>query len=196
MNKEKFENILNKNNGLLKTADVLSEGISKPQFYQYVHDYDLEKVAHGVYVFRDALVDEFSLLQAQFPKAIFSHKASLYLHGLAEREPLPFTVTVQSSYNSAGLVDKGVKVYYSKKEWYEMGQAEIESPGGYTVMAYDMDRTICDIVRRADEMDVAVFNYAVRTYVARSDKDLSRLSRYASALRIERKIRERMGVLL
>ena len=63
-------------------------------------------------------------------------------------------------------------------------------------MAYDMDRTICDIVRRADEMDVAVFNYAVRTYVARSDKDLSRLSRYASALRIERKIRERMGVLL
>lgn len=195
MNKETFEMILVQNNGLVKTSDALSEGISKPQFYQYVNEYDLEKVAHGVYMLRDALVDEFCLVQARFPKALYSHETALYLHGLAEREPVPLTVTVESSYNSTGLTDKGVKVFYTKREWYELGQTKVQSPGGNFVTAFDMDRTICDIVRRADDMDVAVLHYALRTYVNRSDKDLTKLSRYAAALRIERKIHERMGVL-
>lgn len=195
LNEKRLENLLLENNGILKTADAVAAGISKDYFYQFVKDAGLEKAAHGIYITMDTLTDEMYLLQAQFPKAVYSHEAALYLHDLTEREPTPLTVTVSASYNSSGLQKKGVKVHYIKKEWYALGITQISSLGGHTVKVYDLERTICDIVRRCDDMDIAVFNYAVKEYVKRKDKNFARLSRYATAMHIERKIREKMGVL-
>lgn len=190
-----LETMLTENNGILKTADAIAAGITKDAFYQFVKNAGLEKAAHGIYIAPDALTDEMYLLQAQFLKAVYSHEAALYLHDLAEREPTPLTVTVAASYNSSRLLKKGVKVYYAKKEWYELGITRIASPGGHSIKVYDLERTICDIVRRSSDMDVAVFNYAVKEYVKRKDKDYARLSHYAAVLNMERKIREKMGVL-
>lgn len=195
MKQNAIEKLLAENNGILRTADVVAAGISKEAFYKYVKTAGLEKAAHGIYLLPDCLTDEMYLLQAQFPKAVYSHEAALYLHDLAEKEPIPFSVTVPSSYNSGGLVKKGVKAYYVKQEWYGMGICEIQTPGGHAVNAYDMERTICDILRKRSDMDVAVFNYAVREYMKRRDKRISVLSRYAVALHIEKQMRETMGVL-
>ena len=195
MSKKMLETMLTENNGILKTADAIAAGITKDAFYQFVKNAGLEKAAHGIYIAPDALTDEMYLLQAQFLKAVYSHEAALYLHDLAEREPTPLTVTVAASYNSSRLLKKGVKVYYAKKEWYELGITQIASPGGHSIKVYDLERTICDIVRRSSDMDVAVFNYAVKEYVKRKDKDYARLSHYAAVLNMERKIREKIGVL-
>ena len=87
-----IEQLLVENNGILKTADVMAAGVSKEYFYQYAKRKGLEKAAHGIYVSPDAWPDEMYLLQAQFPKAIYSHEAALYLHDLAEKEPMPLSV--------------------------------------------------------------------------------------------------------
>lgn len=76
-----------------------------------------------------------------------------------------------------------------------MGLCEIQTPGGHFVKAYDMERTICDILRKRADMDIAVFNYAVREYMKCKDKRISVLSRYAVALHIEKQMSETMGVL-
>lgn len=195
MKQKIIEKMLIDNNGVLRTEDVVASGISKETFYKYAKSAGIEKAAHGIYISPDFLPDEMYLLQAQFPRAIYSHEATLYLHGLAEKEPLPFSVTVPASYNSAGLVKKSVKVYYVKPEWYNIGICEVRTPGGHLVKVYDMERTICDIVRKRSDMDVAVFNYAVREYMKRPDKRLSVLGRYAALLHIEKQINDVMGVL-
>ena len=188
MKKNTIEKLLAENNGVLKTSDVVAAGISKETFYKYAKSAGLEKAAHGIYLSPDCLTDEMYLLQVQFPKAIYSHEAALYLHGLAEKEPIPFSVTVPASYNSGGLVKKGVQAYY-------IGICEAQTPGGHFVKTYDMERTICDILRKRKNMDISVFNYAVKEYMKRKDKRISVLSRYAVALRIEKQINETMGVL-
>lgn len=195
MKENTIEKLLAKNNGVLKTADVVAAGISKETFYKYAKSVGLEKAAHGIYLSPDCLTDEMYLLQVQFPKAIYSHEAALYLHGLAEKEPIPFSVTVPASYNSGGLVKKGVQAYYVKKEWYDIGICEAQTPGGHFVKTYDMERTICDILRKRKNMDISVFNYAVKEYMKRKDKRISVLSRYAVALHIEKQMNETMGVL-
>lgn len=81
------------------------------------------------------------------------------------------------------------------KEWYAMGLCEIQTPGGHSVKAYDMERTICDLLRKRKYTDVAVFNYAVREYMKRGDKRIAVLSRYAVSLHIEKKVHEVLGVL-
>lgn len=190
-----LEEMLEKNHGILKTADVVAAGVSKSHLYKYVKSAGLEKVAHGIYLSPDVWPDELYLLQTQIPKVVYSHETALYLHDLAEKEPVPLTVTVKAKYNNPVFAEKGIKVVYVKEEWYEMGICEMVSFGGHPITVYDMERTICDIVRKRAEMDVAVFNYAIKEYMKRKDKDLSRLMEYGSEMRLEKKIRETMGVL-
>ena len=195
MKRNAIEKLLADHNGIVKTADIVAAGISKETFYKYVKETELEKVAHGIYLSPDVWADEMYLLQAQIPKAVYSHETALYLHDLAEMEPTPLTVTVPSKYNSSTLAEKGVKIVYIKKEWYALGVCRMLSPAGHLINVYDMERTICDIIRRRSEMDIYAFNYALTRYMKRKEKNLNRLMAYAEAMRLEKKIRETMGVL-
>lgn len=66
---------------------------------------------------------------------------------------------------------------------------------GHLITVYDMERTICDIIRKRSDMDISTFNYALTTYMKHKEKSLDRLMKYAKMLRLEKKIRETMGVL-
>ena len=184
------------NHGILRTADAIAAGVSKEYFYQFVKSFGLEKIAHGIYVSSDAWLDELYLLQLQFTKAIFSYETALYLHDLSEMEPMPISVTVAAGYNPEGLLKQGIRVHKVKPEWYDLGVCRKESPGGHLLRLYDMERTICDIIRRRSEIEVSVFKYALTQYSLRKDKDLNRLGAYAQTMRLEKQIRHYMEVLL
>ena len=59
---EQLDQLLETQDGMLRTAQVVSAGISKPVFYDYVHSRELERVAHGIYLSKDAWVDAMYLL--------------------------------------------------------------------------------------------------------------------------------------
>ena len=77
-----------------------------------------------------AWADEMYLLQAQIPKAIYSHETALYLHDLAEMEPTPLTVTVSSQYNSPALAEKRCKDRLCKKGMARAGRLFRALAGG------------------------------------------------------------------
>ena len=87
-------------------------------------------MAKGIYLSPDTWEDPFYLLQTRYPQIIFSHETSLYLLGMAEREPLQFTVTAKAGYHAKSMKDQKIKVYRVKKERLEMGVVNLESPGG------------------------------------------------------------------
>lgn len=196
MKRDLLEKMLLDNHGILRTADVIAAGISKEYFYQYAKAYGLEKIAHGIYASADAWLDEMYLLQLQFSKVIFSYETALYLHDLSEMEPVPLSVTVAAGYNPAGLIKRGIKVYKVKPEWYELGVCKKKSSVGHLLRVYDMERTVCDIIRRRSETEVSVFKYALNQYSRHKDKDLNRLGAYAQAMRLEKQVRNYMEVLL
>ena len=68
MKQNAIEKLLAENNGILKTADVVTAGISKETFYKYVKGAGLEKAAHGIYLSPAAWADEMYLLQAQIDR--------------------------------------------------------------------------------------------------------------------------------
>ena len=188
--------ILDKNAGFITTAEALQAGVPKDAFYYYVADLGLEKQSHGIYLAQDAFPDEFALLQARFPKAIFSHDSALFLHGMSEREPIPLSVSVESSYNSSALKEQGARIHYIKPEWHTLGVCEVSTPEGNIVKAYDKERAICDLVREKTKTDVTEFNYAVKAFACSKDKNLARLSDYARAMNIETRVWNTIGVIL
>ena len=43
---EQLDLLFEQNNGIVKTAQVLENGITKPMFYAYVKHRDVEQIAH------------------------------------------------------------------------------------------------------------------------------------------------------
>ncbi len=149
----------------------------------------MERVAQGVYLAEDAWPDELHLLCLSNSRIVFSHKTALMLHGLMEREPKTMSVTVKAGYNASHLRRKEIRVYQVKPEVYDLGIVEVQTSYGNTVRAYDMDRTICDILRSKDTMDVQVFRYAMKEYMDSTQKNLHHLMEYAKRFRVESAMR-------
>ena len=190
-----LDRVIDESDGILISSDAFKAGVSKDQLYSYVKNNNLSRIAHGIYMTEGSWKDEMYILQLRFPKAIFSHETALYLHDLAEREPVPFTVTVPAKYHAPALSELA-KVVYVRDKWYELGVCERETPDGHKVKVYDLERTVCDLIRKKDDTDPAVFNYALNEYVKSKEKDYLRLMKYAKEFRIEEKLRMIMGVIL
>lgn len=171
-------------------------GISKDRFYRFVRENDYERVGHGIYASQDIFVDELFLLHERCPAAIFSHEESLYYHGLTDREPLQHTLTIYTGYNTKRLVESGCRVYTIKRKLLELGKIVVRDNDGNDVPMYDMERTICDIVRSRRNIETQDFTSALKAYVRRSDKDLNKLMEYAEQFHVDKLIRKYMEVLL
>ena len=191
-----LDRILEEGDGVLMASAATKAKVPKDSFYHYVNSRGLERLSQGIYLAKDALPDELALLQARFPKAVFSHGTALFLHDMSEREPIPLSVSVESGYNSPSLKGLGVRVYYVMSKWHGMGVCDVKTPDGNLVRAYDKERTICDTIRRRASTDITEFNYALKSYASSKDKNLARLSEYARAMNMESRVWDVMGVLL
>ena len=60
-----------------------------------------------------------------------------------------------------------------------MGKVQLITPMGNSVPAYDMDRTICDIVRSRSRIADETFLSSLKQYAANPNKNLANLSIYA-----------------
>lgn len=194
--KELLDALLKANKGVLKTSDAVEAGISKPYFLEYVRNAKLEKASQGIYIATDAWNDEMFLLQARFPQAIFSHETALYLLDMANREPLRFTITVKRGYHNENLTAQGVKAYSVKPELYKTGVVKVFSPNGHELRVYNAERTICDLIRSRNNVEIQDLQTAMKEYVKRKDKNLPLLMRYAKMFRVEKILRQYLEVLL
>ena len=49
---QQLDQLMERQDGMLRTGQALAAGISKPVFYQFVQSRGLEQAAHGIYLSR------------------------------------------------------------------------------------------------------------------------------------------------
>mgnify|MGYP003529525163 CR=1 FL=1 len=128
---EQLDKLLAEGDGILQTSAVIAAGVTKPVLYQYIRQNNLEQAAHGIYVSRDAWVDGMYLLHLCCAPAVFSHESALFFHDLTDREPSPYSVSVQRGYSPTRLKADGITVYTVKKELYPIGITSAKTPFTY-----------------------------------------------------------------
>ena len=193
---EIMEKALENNNGYLFTSEVTKAGISKEYLSIFVEKNNLERVAQGVYISSDVWEDEMFILSLKYKNIVFSHATALMLHGLTEHEVLNYSVSVPRGYNATALRKIGCTVFTRSTEFHNLGRMSIKNNFGNVVSVYDMERTVCDIIKQKEKMDIQVFRNALKEYVKKKDKNLHRLMQYAEQLKIEKKVKEYIEVLL
>lgn len=121
---------------------------------------------------------------------------NLFFHKLTDREPLKYTITVRTGYNPSRLQEDRFQVYTVKKELHEIGITTMQTSFGHAVPVYDMERTICDLLRSRNNIEIQVFQDALKQYAIRKDKNLRVLMKYATLFHVENILRPYLEVLL
>lgn len=194
--RDRLEELIDNKDGLILTKEVDEAGIPRQYLSIFVKEDKLERISKGVYLTPDTFDDEMYRIQARNQRAIFSHETALYLHDLIDRDPIEWSVTVPYGYNATHLRNKGVKVYTVKKPLHQMGVMELKTLYGRPIKAYNKERTICDIIRNRNKMDIAILNEAIRKYLDTKDKNIPLLLRYAEKLDVQNVVRKYLEILL
>ena len=155
----------------------------------------MEKATPGIYVYEDVWIDELYVLSIK-TNVVFSHETALFLHGLTEREPNQISLTISKNYSGDRLRKRGYRVYTDTRDMFEIGKITIKTNHGNSVPVYDIDRTICDVIKIKDKLDIQVFQFAIKEYMNRKDKNLHNLMQYAKMMKIEDKVRLYTEVML
>lgn len=66
----------------------------------------------------------------------------------------------------------------------------------YSLQAANKERSICAIIIHKKDLDIQVFQIAMKEYMAGADKNLHNLMRYAKELRIDEKVMQYAEVML
>ena len=193
---EQLDLLFEQNHGIVKTAQALEHGIAKHSLYAYAKRNGIEQAAHGIYISPDAWTDAMYILHLRCAQGVFSHESALFLHGLTDREPCEYSITVKTGYNPASLKADGIKVYTVKKDLHDVGVISMNTPFGHNVPVYDAERTICDVIRSRSGIEIQTFQDALKQYAVRKDKNLRNLMHYAQMFRVEKMLRQYLEVLL
>ena len=191
-NIEILKKFIEKNNGILLSSDVRKLNIHK-QYIKLLCDGNyIERKEKGVYIKKGKNVNDFFLLGNRYKTAIYSHTTALYFYHLTDRTPLKYDLTFQSNIRVKNEI---ISPHYTKRDYFGIGQTELKLQDQTKIKIYDLERTIIDIVRDRNKIDLQIFNNAINGYMKRKDKNLVKLSKYAKIFKQENVLKKYMEVL-
>ena len=182
--------------GIIETKIAAQHGISKAMLYKLCKEDKIHRIVKGQYILPDDMQDELLSISKCSENIIFSHETALYLHGISDRTPFEHTVTAPSGCIPSSAIKSECKVYYIKPELFELGLSTLRTPAGNNVPAYDLERTICDVIRSRNKLGTETFLAALKLYAVNPKKDLNKLNAYAKKLRVSNVLRQYLEVLL
>lgn len=192
----KIRELLKQKQGVVLASDLSQQGI--PHIYLSILEKrgEIQRVSRGVYTTPETILDEMDIFQSRYKVAVFSHETALYLHGLTDRSPLYYSITLPSGYNATRVKKEDAKVYFINRTLYPLGLVTLKSEHGNDLRTFDLERSVCDILRNRNQMDIQLVNEALKRYVRRKDRNIDLLYSYAMKFRIEKVVKNYIEVLL
>lgn len=182
MSKKRLEALIQEKNGYITTQDAESKGIHREYLSLFVEEERLVRTAPGIYQLPSAWDDAMFNLQQKRKSMIFSHETALFMHGLSDREPFIYSVTLPTGYNTTQLNHNNLKTFTIKRDLLELGMTSAKTTYGNTIVVYDIERTICDMLRSRNRVDKQVLSEGLNRYINNPTKDLNKLVKYAQSL--------------
>lgn len=192
----KILKIVEKNNGYITTNEVVENKINKVFLTNMVKRGTLKRISKGYYGLLNYIEDEYYKIASKSVNARFSGATALYLHNLSDRTPLVYNVTLPYDYSGVLQKNKNVIISFVNRDILDLGVTKMISPFGMKIKVYDVERTICDIIKNKSKIDVEIFSKALKEYARSENKNLNKLTKYAEIMNIKKKVSEYMEVLL
>lgn len=187
--------IMKNNKGIITSSQLESYGIPRVYLSKMVEKNIIERIERGIYVTKDYEYDEYYLFQLKYPKTVFSYNTALYFYEMTERTPIKMDVSISKNYNPHRFKDI-VNVYRINDELFELGIVYKKSPQGMKVRTYNLERTICDIIKDKDNIDIETRNKAIKKAIKSKEFNASKMFEYAKKMNIYDKVKNYMEAII
>lgn len=181
---------------IITTKAAEAAGISRAMLYKLTKGGSLQRIAQGQYMLVQEMPDELLSISLRSENLVFSHETALFLHGISDRTPFVHSITVPTGVGVSAALQENCKTYHIKQELFDLGRTTTKSALGHSVPCYDLERTICDIIRSRNKMGTETFLAALKQYANHPKKNLNRLNTYAKRMRLTTLVRQYLEVLL
>lgn len=191
---EKFEEILKVfPNGIFTSKDIQTLGYNRSFLSTLLNNNLIEKVDRGIYKKTGIWDDREYVFQKKHSETVFSSYSALHILGyFGECEKM--YVTCRKGYNCSSLRSDNYVITQTSDNLYPLGIIEVMSYSGNIIRVYNIERTICDMLRHK-ETDVKVISKVIKQYLQSRNVDKNKLLNYASKLRVEKKIKDYIDIL-
>ena len=189
--------IIRRNGGWIGNKILKESGIPAVYLSRYVDKNGLIRVARGFYAEPYWPIDHYLVFQYAYPRFVYSLNSAVYLHGLADAQPNFLEVTGPMNYRPFPKARDGVFTHTDTvAESYGLGIIEVRTELGNAVRVYDMEKTVCDLIRNKPKVDFELYAKALNGYAKSINRNVGKLMRYANAMKMQKQVRDEMELIL
>lgn len=173
-------------------------GLSNYKINKLVDDGKLIKLNNKVYQSTSYNGDEsdFSVVSAYSPRGVFCMMTAARFYGLTTYLPDSVDIAIKRQDKISTLPDWPlVKIWYFPEARYSTGITQASDNCG-TYNIYDVEKTVIDIIYYRNKIGIEETKEVLRNYLARQDRDLVKLHRYADSLKCGKILGTYLEVLL
>lgn len=191
-------NLFNQHHYIMSTAELLEAKLYYANIKQLLDEGFIERVRRGYYHWvEDQGESEVTIINHLFPDAVLCMETALFYYKYSDRNPAEWSFAIDRNVSKfrTNIEYPFIKAYRVKSDLVTLGETAGEID--FTkVRIYDRDRTICDVLKNMSKMDKEIFNKAIQGYVNDPKKNIPNLMIYAKKLRVQKKVKELIGVWL
>ena len=183
---------------IMTTAQLNKEKLYYRDIQRMLEAGVVEKVKRGYYHWTESFGgSEVEIINRLFPDAVLCMETALFHYRYSDRNPVEWNISIDKnvSRQRTKIDYPFVKAYRVEPALVTLGETT-DKIDFIDVRIYDRDRTICDVLRNMNKMDKEIFNKAIQSYVKDPKKNIPNLMRYAKELRIQKRVKDLIGVWL
>ena len=183
---------------VMTTAQLTNEKLFYRDIQRMLEQGLIERIKRGCYHWVDDYgTSEVVIVNRLFPDAVLCMGTALFYYRYSDRNPAEWNITIDknTSRKRTNIDYPFIKAYRVEPELLSIGKTKGEIDL-QEVYIYDRDRTICDVLRNMNKMDKEIFNKAIQGYVKDLKKNIPNLMEYAKVLRMQKRVKELIGVWL
>ena len=182
----------------LAVSDLLSAGFSYYKINKLVAEGKLIKLNNKMYenTAYSGEVSDFSVVSAYAPKGILCMMTAVRYYALTTYLPDSVDIAIERNMKISTMPEwPSINVWYFPEKRYNTGIVRIaDAAGEYRI--YDIEKTVIDILYYRNKVGIEETKEVLRNYLARPDRDLIRLRRYADTLGCKKILGTYLEVLL
>ena len=188
--------LVSNSGGYARTEALLKAGVHPAHLASLVNSGSLVRLKRGLYALanggdRSELAD----VQRALPGCVFCLGTALSIHGIGTWEPPEVQLAVLRDRRITLPEFPPIRLFSFSAARFELGVEEHKTGAG-TILVYDREKTICDILRFRNAIGIDIAMEALREYLKGKSRNVQKLFDYARRLRMEGTLRGYAEALL
>lgn len=175
---------MKKRNTYISSADVKEEG--RTAYYKMLESArqgELIQVRRGIYASIEQLSSGMIDIESIIPDGILCLWSAWNIHQLTTSMPQAFHVAIKRDRKVVPPSFPQIELHHYTVSILEVGVRKMVV-GGYNIRIYDMERCVCDAIKFRNKVGMDICSEIIDNYLARSERNISKLLDYARQLRV------------